>query len=319
MRVMIEADASRRQSAVVAVITRTKNRPLMLERALHSVLGQTFADWVHVIVNDGGDLEPLQQLLARYTDAYAGRLTLVSAESSGGMEAASNAGIKHSESEFIVIHDDDDSLEPTFVQRTVAYLREATWPGVKGVVTLSNLVHEHFENGKLRELSRSLYRDMSGCVRIADMVAVNQFAPISFLFRREVLQEIGLYDERLPVLGDWDFNLRFLEAFDIGVLAEPLANYHQRPAGASREYGNSLFAQQERHAFYDGIVRNARLRSADAQGRVGLGVLLNLAIAGGATSSRRAFFDPLYRLPGFASTVRWLRRRGYLLRWTREP
>ncbi len=39
----------------VTVITRTKNRTLLLERAIKSVLAQTREDWTHVIVNDGGD------------------------------------------------------------------------------------------------------------------------------------------------------------------------------------------------------------------------------------------------------------------------
>jgi hypothetical protein len=171
----------------------------------------------------------------------------------------------------------------------------------------------------VRELGRSLYRGMSGCVRIADMVTVNQFAPIAFVYRRSVLDQVGLYDERLPVLGDWDFNLRFLEVYDIGVLPEPLSNYHQRPSGANSEYGNSLFAQHERHAFYDGIVRNTRLRAADSNTAGGLGLLLNLAAVSGAGGSRPRPFDPLYRVPGVAAAVRWLRRRGFLLRWTREP
>ena len=39
----------------VAIITRTKNRCLLLRRAIESVLAQSFADWTHVIVNDGGN------------------------------------------------------------------------------------------------------------------------------------------------------------------------------------------------------------------------------------------------------------------------
>jgi len=39
--------------ARVAVVTRTKNRAILLERAIHSVLKQKFHDWTHVIVNDG--------------------------------------------------------------------------------------------------------------------------------------------------------------------------------------------------------------------------------------------------------------------------
>lgn len=318
MNILIRADADKEETAVVALVTRTKNRPALLERALHSVLAQSFQSWVHVIVNDGGDVAVLQQLLSAYLEPYAGRLVLVSSEMSEGMEAASNAGIRNSESEFIVIHDDDDSLEPEFLEKTVSYLREPGWPNVRGVVTLSNLVCERVEGGKVTELSRSLYRPMRGCIRISDMAVVNQYAPISFLFRRDTLQEVGLYDERLPVLGDWDFNLRFLAKFDIGVLPEALANYHQRPSNFSQQYGNSLFAQQDRHALYDGLIRNAWLRTGVQQGQSGLGLLLNLKPADGSARRRRRLFDPLYRLPGFSSGVRWLRSRGYLLNWTRS-
>ena len=38
----------------VAVITRTKDRPIFLKRALLSVSSQTFSDYIHVVVNDGG-------------------------------------------------------------------------------------------------------------------------------------------------------------------------------------------------------------------------------------------------------------------------
>ena len=42
-------------SPAISIITRTKNRALLLERTIMSVLAQTHEDWIHVIVNDGGD------------------------------------------------------------------------------------------------------------------------------------------------------------------------------------------------------------------------------------------------------------------------
>jgi len=44
----------------VAVITRTKDRVLLLERALQSVHNQSMSDFVHVIINDGGDPGPVE-------------------------------------------------------------------------------------------------------------------------------------------------------------------------------------------------------------------------------------------------------------------
>jgi glycosyltransferase involved in cell wall biosynthesis len=50
----------------VAVITRTKDRPLLLERAIKSVHNQTFKDYVHIIINDGGDSIALEKFLKTY-------------------------------------------------------------------------------------------------------------------------------------------------------------------------------------------------------------------------------------------------------------
>lgn len=55
----------------VAVITRTKDRPVMLERCAESVLGQTYKDWVHVIVNDGGNPTTVELTLAPFHNEYA--------------------------------------------------------------------------------------------------------------------------------------------------------------------------------------------------------------------------------------------------------
>ncbi len=72
----------------VTVITRTKNRPLLLHRAARSVALQKFRDFEWVVVNDGGhverteaDLEPARR---EYDD-----LRTVNVDTSGGMEAAS--------------------------------------------------------------------------------------------------------------------------------------------------------------------------------------------------------------------------------------
>ena len=76
--------------ATVGIIMRTKNRPLLLERALNDVLRQVFTDWTMVIVNDGGDPAPVDDLVRRYAEAFRGRVAVVHNRTSVGMEAASN-------------------------------------------------------------------------------------------------------------------------------------------------------------------------------------------------------------------------------------
>src|ERR1035437_4298058 len=109
----------------VAIITRTKDRPLLLQRSLRSVLGQSYLDWLHVIVNDGGDPVTVDGIVARFSQAYGRRVKVIHNEKSVGMQNASNIAIQATESEYIVIHDDDDSWTSVFLEECVKHLDRA--------------------------------------------------------------------------------------------------------------------------------------------------------------------------------------------------
>jgi len=108
--------------ARVAVIVRTKNRPLLLARALDSVLSQTYRDFTIVVVNDAGDVAPVQEQIDAVADRADGRILLVDNAVSRGREAAMNIGLAASSSTYVVIHDDDDAWAPTFLERTASHL-----------------------------------------------------------------------------------------------------------------------------------------------------------------------------------------------------
>jgi glycosyltransferase involved in cell wall biosynthesis len=265
----------------VAVITRTRNRPLLLERALDSVLGQRFADWSHVVVNDGGDAGLVRRAVASREDRYRGRLTLIDNPQSVGMEAASNIGVRASSSKFVVIHDDDDSWHPDFLARCVAFMESDAKPKLGcdygGVITHSLRIDEEMLAEGVRTVSSTPFNTWMDGVSLSRLAAGNTFPPISFLFRRDILDTVGEFREDLPVLGDWDFHLRVCAQFEIGLIPEMLANYHHRAAVQSGEYGNTVIADTQRHHTYDNLYRNELLRRDLREGRAGLGYLVSLA------------------------------------------
>lgn len=269
----------------VAVITRTKNRPLLLARAMESVAVQTFRDISWVIVNDGGDPSPVDAVAERACSRRVATTVFHNA-SSLGMESASNIGLRGSSSKFVVIHDDDDSWDPRFLAECVAFLRSR--PHYRGVVTQSVRIDETIRDEKIVIDFRKPWNPWLRSIQFADLVKVNQFPPISFLFHREVFDLIGYFDETLPVLGDWDFNLRFLAKFDVGVIPAPLANYHHRTSyGAESTYGNSLYAGFDRHMEYDALIRNRYIRRGLDDGTLHLGALLALGYYHHSSPSER--------------------------------
>jgi glycosyltransferase involved in cell wall biosynthesis len=257
----------------IAIITRTKNRSIFLKRALESISQQTFKDFIWVVVNDGGAKEPVVQILA--TAAQRGITTkTVHLDESIGMEAASNIGIKSVESFYIVILDDDDSWEPEFLSETMSFLENQNLIKYHGVVSQTNKIIETISNDTITILKKELYNPGLKTVYLAEMARGNFFSNHSFVFRRDIITTVGLFDESLPVRGDWDFNLRFLEHYDIGVIPKPLVNWHHRTNGVGT-HSNSVVGQNNRHNEYDAIIRNKYLRRDLKEGKIGLGLLLN--------------------------------------------
>lgn len=266
--------------ARVAVVTRTKNRAILLERAIHSVLEQKFHDWTHVIVNDGGDAEEVHRVLVPNLDAYRGRVVVINNPASVGMEAASNIGIRACTSEFVVIHDDDDSWEPDFLASCVEFMDSTNKPQLDcqygGVVTHSLRVIEEMDGQDVRRVEAEPFNAWMSSISLFRLAAGNTFPPISFLFRRDVWEEVGCFREELPVLGDWDFHLRVCARYEIGLIPELLANYHHRATIQSGDYGNTVFVADAKHRAYENLYRNELLRRDLETGKTGLGFLVNV-------------------------------------------
>ncbi len=258
----------------VAVIVRTVNRPHYLRRALSSIGKQTFGEYICVVICDGGDFVAVMDECAR-APIDPRRLTVIDNKTSHGMEAASNIGIRRIMSEFIAIHDDDDSWDPEFLRRTVAFLENPNGARYGGVVTWATYVSEVTTPAGPVIKNRRPFRANSA-VHFMELARANIFPPIAFLYRRVIYDRLGGYNETLPVLGDWEFNLRFLLEADIGVIRERLANYHHRDLEPDAAFGNTVIVQRDRHEEFEAVVRNGLLRSTLANGR-SEGLLVALA------------------------------------------
>jgi glycosyltransferase involved in cell wall biosynthesis len=259
----------------VAIITRTKNRSLFLERAFQSVSRQEFTDFIWVIVNDGEAIEPVDHIVTMARSRGI-EVQCIHNSKSNGMEAASNIGIRNSSSKYIVIHDDDDTWEPAFLQRTVDFLESEQGRRYGGVITDTTLFIEKIIDGKIVPVRKEPFNNWMHAVYLVDMAKSNTFAPISFLYRRSQYDRIGGYDESFPVLGDWKFNIEFLLEGDIALIKEPLANYHKRRGAKDIATGNSITVGRVQHHEFDAVFRNDLLRQEMKDGKFGVGLLVNL-------------------------------------------
>ncbi len=226
------------QSPRVTVVTRTRNRPVLLTRALQSVGAQSFQDLELVIVNDAGSTEAVDSALKSAPEWLKERTRVVTNETSHGREAALEDGLAVSSCEFFAIHDDDDSWEPGFLAACVAHLDEHPEHGA--VATRCDVVDEIVTEEGLTERGRWVMTQDKESWTLIDTMVANYVPPISQLIRREVADRIGHWDGTLLTQADWDFNLRLLATSPVGFIdGEPLAHWHHRDS-TDESVGNSV-------------------------------------------------------------------------------
>lgn len=243
----------------VSVVVRTKNRPDFLQRALRSITAQSETGWECVIVNDGGDPAEVVSLIEALPAQHRERIRVIDHAESRGRWVSANAGVLSATGEYLVLHDDDDTWHPDFLARSIEYLDAR--PERDGVVSRIEIVWERETTGTLIEESREEFQPQLTAPLLSDTLLYNRFVPIGFVYRRSLHAEVGLYDEKLPVVGDWDFNLKVLSRGALEYLDDtPLAFWHQRRE-ASGSAANSVAGARSDHERYDARIREAALRS----------------------------------------------------------
>jgi len=263
----------RMNKPTVSIVMRTKDRPLLLNRAVTCLAKQTFKDFQLNIVNDGGSQKPLEAAIEKFRPKFELPILIVNNKNSLGMEVGSNQGIRKSDSKYITMLDDDDTWHPDFLKKTVGYLENND---IKGVVTASEIIWEKIEGEKIKEIDRKLFAGDMSAINYFKLAGSNQFPNNSFVYARDALKRVGQYDEGASVLGDWDFNVRFMNKYDIGYIDEPLAYYHRRPEQRDSS-GNSIFVMADHHKSYKIKLLNKYFREDLEKRQLGIGFVSNVS------------------------------------------
>ena len=141
-----------------------------------------------------------------------------------GLSAARNAGIRAARGSLILTLDADDMMRPPFLRAAVEALRRrdelAYVGGYVRYFELLDLVY--VPAGPIGDLNVVMHTQLKSAV----------------LFRREVLEQAGGYDEELPAFEDWDLLIRLARAgYECDVL--PLVGQLYRRHAASMSFRHS--------------------------------------------------------------------------------
>lgn len=257
------ADAARPAAAPgVAIVMRTRERPLLLPRALASVAAQTWPHWRLHLVNDGGDPAPVEAAVAALGPGFAARVTTIHLPARRDMARSLNAALRQAGEHLVAVHDDDDSWEPGYLAATAGFLAAPEHARFAGVSTGCTLIEERILGERIEEVTRHVWPHARGTVDLRRAITDLQLPPIALTFRRTALDLVGGQDEDLTHVADLEFLYRLLLAGEIGFIDRPLANYHHRQRGTSGAAGNSVVEMRADRAEEMLRLRNGVLRTS---------------------------------------------------------
>jgi glycosyltransferase involved in cell wall biosynthesis len=207
---------SRQQSMtnnpLVTIYIPTKDRLTLLQRAVKSVLAQSYPNIELIIVDDGsrdGTVNYLQQLSKQHSNIRF----FVNPHSSGAC-VSRNTAIMAAQGELVSGLDDDDEFSPERIATLVAayddkyaFITSAQW----------------CDHGKRKALIDPRQREISFSDQLHNNDATNQV-----LVNRQKIIDAGLFDTRFPGCQDWDMWTRLTQLYGTGLkLASPTYITHQ--------------------------------------------------------------------------------------------
>ncbi len=191
--------------------------------AVRGVLAQTRPVEEIIVIDDGSTDGSAEALHAEFGD----RIVLVR-QANAGVSAARNRGMAIARGRYFALLDSDDEWLPEKTARQVEWLDAHPAFGM----VLCDVERIDAERRTIDFLGRRAILPEDGWV-LPQVLANPALAPVSAMFRREVFEDIGGFDESLRTAEDLDFHLRIARRWQIGVVDEPLARAIRGHVGLS--------------------------------------------------------------------------------------
>jgi len=188
----------------VAIITPTKDRLKLLCQTMDSIQRQSFDAWEHLVVDDGSDDGTAEEVARRAAADVRIRYLQRTGETSGA-NVCRNIGVRESRAEFIIFLDSDDLLRPRCLERRVEIMQGNL--GLDFCVFRGAL----FEK-TVGDLGRLWHPQTPGDNLLRFLMHECVWQTSGPIWRRDFLERIGCFDEKLPCLQDMELHARALMA-----------------------------------------------------------------------------------------------------------
>ncbi len=212
------------KSPKVTVVVPTFNRPIMLRNAIQSILNQSYQNFEIIVVNDAG--EDVRNIVQSFNDE---RIKYISQPQHRGSAATRNIALKNASGTYICYLDDDDFFLPHHLETLVNFLDNNSH--YKFVYSDALRVHQvRIQNNYVNVKQDIPYsRDFDR----VELLFGNYIPILCIMHYRDILDEIGVFDETLTTHVDWDLWIRISRKYPFYHLKNITCAFTWRVDGSS--------------------------------------------------------------------------------------
>ncbi len=244
---------------IVSVIIPVYNQAEYLRAAIDSVLAQTWREFELIVVDDGS-IDGTPDVIHSYGNQVFGFR-----KENGGGASALNYGLRRARGRWIAWLSADDAWEPTKLGRQLEAVEGKPEVGL----VYTDYIWIDRAGKPLRRFSMPTVSSRAS--RLLRLLWGSYVNGSSALIRREVFDQVGLFDERDRFTPDYDFWLRLAMDHEALRVPEPLVRYRIHGAQSS---GNILRMTEARHR----VIARALPRMGRRLGSLGVLVHVSYSI-----------------------------------------
>jgi glycosyltransferase involved in cell wall biosynthesis len=244
--ILIKNMSIERQEIKVSIVISAYNYGSYVKKAIDSALAQDYQEGFEVIVINDASTDDTDQTCKRYKNS----ITYLRNEKNMGYPATVNRGIHIAKGDYICILDADDTL---FSDALSWYAK-----------TLDNFPFIGFVYGDIvraNELKGTRNRHKSPDFNRRDLELRNIVYASSQMFRKECIEAVNGYDERLAYAVDWDLWLRMSEKFCALHIPKLIGERSLKEAGMAAEAKRQRTYEKCRNTVFKRLKRRKLLNS----------------------------------------------------------
>jgi glycosyltransferase involved in cell wall biosynthesis/SAM-dependent methyltransferase len=236
---------------LVSVVIVCYNQARYLPEAIESALAQTCTDREVILVDDGST-DDTQQVGRRYSGVHYIH------QANRGLAAARNTGLRAAGGQYVLFLDADDKLLPHAIEAGLD-----CWRAFPASGFVCGAYRNIFDDGSPAPTSPQQRVSSGHYLRLLEGNFIGMHAVV--LYRRDLLETAGGFDESLRACEDYELYLRMSRRWPIAQHYEIVAEYRQHDTNMSKDYAFMLRSvlgvlRKERDHLADRARRRARRR-----------------------------------------------------------